>query len=79
MLIFRVENKIAFVTGCGSGIGMDIDIELAQSGADIFGVSNNLPDTGSDVAKAVEAAGKTFYPYVADFSNKGPCMLFKIK
>ena len=70
MLNFRVENKIALVTGCSRGIGMDIAIELAQSGADIIGVSNNLPVTGSDVSKAVEAAGKKFYPYAADFSNR---------
>jgi 2-dehydro-3-deoxy-D-gluconate 5-dehydrogenase len=70
MLNFRVENKIALVTGCSSGIGMDIAIELAQSGADIIGVSNNMPETGSDVSKAVEAAGKKFYAYQADFSNR---------
>lgn len=70
MLNFRVENKIALVTGCSSGIGMAIAIELAQSGADIIGVSNNLPDTGSEVSLAVEAAGKKFYPYLADFSDR---------
>lgn len=70
MLNFRVDNKIAVVTGCSSGIGMDIAIELAQSGADIIGVAIDLPETGSDVSKAVEAAGKKFYPYVADFSNR---------
>lgn len=69
MLNFKTENKIALVTGCSSGIGMDIAIELAQSGADIIGVSNNL-ESGSDVAKAVEAAGKNFYAYQADFSNR---------
>ncbi len=70
MLNFRVDNKIALVTGCSSGIGMAIAIELAQSGADILGVSNNMPESGSEVSKAVEAAGKKFYPYVADFSNR---------
>jgi 2-dehydro-3-deoxy-D-gluconate 5-dehydrogenase len=70
MLNFRVDNKIALVTGCSSGIGMDIAIELAQSGADIIGVANNMPETGSDVSKAVEAAGKKFYAYQADFSNR---------
>jgi 2-dehydro-3-deoxy-D-gluconate 5-dehydrogenase len=70
MLNFRVDNKIALVTGCSSGIGMDIAIELAQSGADIIGVANNMPETGSDVSKAVEAAGKKFYAYKADFSNR---------
>jgi 2-deoxy-D-gluconate 3-dehydrogenase len=43
MLNFRVDNKIALVTGCSRGIGMDIAIELAQSAADIIGVSNKLP------------------------------------
>lgn len=70
MLNFRVDNKIALVTGCSTGIGMDIAIELAQSGADIIGVARSLTDTGSDVGKAVEAAGKKFYAYQADFGNR---------
>ena len=70
MINFRVDNKIALVTGCSSGIGMDIAIELAQSGADIIGVSSSLTAHGSEVAKAVEAAGKKFYAYQADFSNR---------
>ena len=69
MLNFKVDNKIALVTGCSSGIGMAVAIELAASGADIIGVSSSLT-AGSDVAKAVEAAGKKFYPYQADFSNR---------
>jgi 2-deoxy-D-gluconate 3-dehydrogenase len=55
---------------------MDIAIELAQSGADIIGVANNLPDSGSDVAKAVEAAGRKFYAYQADFSNRESLYVF---
>jgi 2-deoxy-D-gluconate 3-dehydrogenase len=76
MLNFRVDNKLALVTGCSRGIGMDIAIELAQSGADIIGVSNNLPATGSDVAKAVEAAGRKFYAYQADFSDRDSLYTF---
>jgi 2-deoxy-D-gluconate 3-dehydrogenase len=76
MLNFKVENKVALVTGCSSGIGMAIAIELAQSGADIIGVAVDLPETGSDVAKAVEAAGKKFYPYVADFSKRDSLYAF---
>ncbi len=70
MLNFRVDGKIALVTGCSSGIGMDIAIELANSGADIIGVSNNMSNSGSEVATAVEAAGRKFYPYQADFSKR---------
>ena len=69
MLNFRVDNKIALITGCSSGIGMGVAVELANSGADIIGVSSSLT-AGSDVARAVEAAGKKFYPYQADFSNR---------
>lgn len=70
MINFRLDNKIALVTGCSSGIGMAIAIEMAKCGADIIGVSNSLPATGSEVSKAVEAAGRKFYPYQADFSNR---------
>lgn len=76
MLNFRVDHKIALVTGCSSGIGMDIAISLAQSGADIIGVSSKLPFSGSEVALAVEATGKKFYPYQADFSDRASLYLF---
>ena len=49
MLNFRVDNKLAIVTGCSKGIGMAIAIELANSGADIIGVSGSMPASGSDV------------------------------
>ncbi len=70
MLNFRVDNKVALVTGSSSGIGMAIAIELANAGADIIGVALDMPLSGSDVSKAVEAAGRKFYPYVADFSKR---------
>lgn len=76
MLNFRVDHKIALVTGCSSGIGMDIAIALAQSGADIIGVSSKLPFSGSEVALAVEAAGRKFYPYQANFSDRASLYLF---
>lgn len=70
MLNFRVDNKVALVTGCSRGIGMAVAVELAQAGADIIGVSNSMPDKGSKVGELVEAAGKKFYPYSADFSDR---------
>jgi len=67
---FRVDNKIALVTGCSRGIGMEVATALAHAGADIIGVSNSLPPTESEVAKAIEATGKKFYAYQADFSDR---------
>ncbi len=76
MLNFRLDNKLALVTGCSKGIGKAIAIALAESGADIIGVSNSLPSTGSDVGKAVQATGRKFYPYTADFSRRDSLYAF---
>ncbi len=75
MLNFRVDNKIALVTGCSRGIGMAIAIELANSGADIIGVSNSFP-TDSETEKAIIAAGRKFYRYEADFSDRDSLYAF---
>jgi 2-dehydro-3-deoxy-D-gluconate 5-dehydrogenase len=76
MINFRVNDKIALVTGCSSGIGMAVAIALAEAGADIIGVSASLPATGSKVAGAVEAAGKRFFAYKADFSDRASLYAF---
>jgi 2-dehydro-3-deoxy-D-gluconate 5-dehydrogenase len=70
MLNFRTENKIALVTGCNRGIGMAIASELANSGADIIGVSLDMLKTGKEVEAIVTAAGRKFYAYEADFTNR---------
>ena len=67
---FRLDHKLALVTGCSRGIGMAIAIDLANAGADIIGISNSMPKQGSEVEKAVEATGQKFYPYAVDFSNR---------
>lgn len=58
------------VTGCKRGIGKAIAEGLAAAGADIIGVSASLELQGSDVARAVEANGRHFYAYQADFGNR---------
>lgn len=81
MINFRLDNKIALVTGCSRGIGLEVAKELAEAGADIIGVSNSMPEKGSEVARLVEAAGRKFYPYSADFSIRDSLYVFleKIK
>lgn len=70
MINFRLENKLALVTGCSRGIGKAIAIALAEAGADIIGVSHSLAASGSEVEQAVKAAGKNFYAYQSDFSDR---------
>lgn len=73
---FDLTGKIALVTGCKRGIGMAMAIGLAEAGADIIGVSANLELAGSQVAKAVEAVGRQFKAYQADFSNRDSLYAF---
>ena len=69
MLNFRVDGKLALVTGSSRGIGKAIAIALAEAGADIIGVSSK-PEVGSEVEKAVVATGKKFYSYQSDLTDR---------
>ena len=70
MINFRVDNSLALVTGCSRGIGLAMAVALAEAGADIIGVSNSMPSSGSEVETQVAATGRKFYPYKCDFSNR---------
>ncbi len=67
---FNLDGKTALVTGCRRGIGKAMAIALAQTGADIVGVSANLELQGSDIEQAVLAEGRRFKAYQCDFSNR---------
>ena len=55
---------------------MAMALGLAEAGADIIGVSANLELAGSQVSNAVEALGRTFKAYQADFSNRDSLYAF---
>lgn len=67
---FKLDGKIALVTGCKRGIGKAMAIGLAEAGADIIGVSASLEANGSEVEKAVQALGRKFKAYQCDFSDR---------
>jgi 2-deoxy-D-gluconate 3-dehydrogenase len=67
--LFRLDGKRALVTGARRGIGMAMAVALAEAGADIIGVSRSMEPSGSEVAKAVEAAGRQFKGYTCDFAD----------
>ena len=73
---FDLTGKVALVTGCKRGIGMAMALGLAEAGADIIGVSANLELEGSQVSKSVEALGRKFKAYQADFSNRDSLYAF---
>jgi 2-deoxy-D-gluconate 3-dehydrogenase len=67
---FRLDDKIALVTGCRRGIGRAFAQALAEAGADIIGVSASLEPTGSEVEKDVLSRGHKFKGYSCDFGNR---------
>lgn len=67
---FRLDGKMALVTGCRRGIGKAMAIALAEAGADIIGVSASLEKSDSAIEKEVLALGRKFIPYTCDFSDR---------
>ncbi len=65
---FRLDNRIALVTGSNQGIGRAYAVALAESGADIIGVSSS--NNFSETEKEVMARGRKFKSYASDFSNR---------
>ncbi|MDJ1480202.1 SDR family oxidoreductase [Cytophagaceae bacterium YF14B1] len=74
--LFDLTGKIALVTGCDKGIGKGIAIALAESGADIIGVSRSIPLTDSSIEQEVRTLGRNFKAYQADFSVRGSVYQF---
>ena len=73
---FKLDGKVALVTGCKRGIGKAMAIALAEAGADIIGVSASLEKEGSQVEKEVKATGRGFRAYTCDFSERSSLYAF---
>jgi len=67
---FRLDGRVALVTGCRRGIGRAFTTALAEAGADIIGVSAQLEKKGSQIEKEVTALGHRFTGYRCDFSDR---------
>jgi 2-deoxy-D-gluconate 3-dehydrogenase len=67
---FKLDGKVAMVTGAKRGIGKSLAVALAQAGADIIGVSASLEPNGSEVEREVVALGRKFRGYSCDFSDR---------
>lgn len=65
----RLKDKVAIVTGSSMGIGEAIAKRFAREGAKVAVNYFKSPDAADGVVKAIEEAGGTAKPYMADVSK----------
>jgi short-subunit dehydrogenase len=63
-----LHNRVAVITGAGSGIGRELALELARRGATIAAVDVR-PEGIEDTARLVRAIGAKVSTHVADVAN----------
>jgi NAD(P)-dependent dehydrogenase (short-subunit alcohol dehydrogenase family) len=69
---FRLDNKVAVVTGASSGLGVGFAIALAEAGADVVLAARRV-DRLAAVAASVEAAGRRAITQRTDVSQPDEC------
>jgi 7-alpha-hydroxysteroid dehydrogenase len=65
---FRLDGKVAVVTGAGRGIGAGTAVALAESGADVL-ISSRTESQLVEVAKRIEEVGRKVLVVPADLSK----------
>ncbi len=66
---FKLDGKVAIVTGANTGLGQGMALALAEAGADIVGVGHSsVPDIQSEI----EAMGRKFLGLKADLTSIEP-------
>ena len=66
---FRLDNKVAVVTGASFGLGKAMAIGLAEAGADIVGISRQQTNL-EKVKQEIESLGRQFLPIQCDVSDR---------
>jgi NAD(P)-dependent dehydrogenase (short-subunit alcohol dehydrogenase family) len=69
---FRLDDKIAIVTGASSGLGATFAVALAEAGADVVLAARRV-DRLADVAAEVEARGRRALSERTDVSDPAQC------
>ena len=69
---FRLDNKVAIVTGASSGLGVGFAVALAEAGADVVLAARRV-DRLATVAEAVAAVGRRAITQETDVSRPEDC------
>ena len=57
---FRLEGKVAIVTGCDTGLGQGMAVALAEAGCDVVGVNRKRPH---ETAEKINASVNALWPF----------------
>ena len=72
---FKLEGKVALVTGAGQGLGQGMSLALAEAGADIAGLDRGA---SQETGKAVQALGRRYHEIICDLKTASAEDLNKI-
>lgn len=72
---FKLDGKVALVTGASRGLGQGMAVALAEAGADVSGLSR---ENSSQTAEAVRALGRRYHPVICDLGSTGVDKLTEI-
>lgn len=70
--MFRLDGKVAVVTGASSGLGVDFAKALAEAGADVA-IGARRVERLADTAALVEAAGRRSVSVATDVADPASC------
>lgn len=62
---FRLDDKVAVITGAGRGLGAAIAVAFAEAGADVL-IASRTESQLEAVAEQVRAAGRRAHVVAAD-------------
>ncbi len=64
--LFKLDGKVALVTGAGQGLGQGMALALAEAGADIVGLDRGVSEA---TGEAVRALGRNYMQVICDLRS----------